>query len=60
MIFWNCGKMGGSVTFKSFALVKIHIDIHDYFLLTVKQEFGKIQPVPGRIRGMETASQRKW
>lgn len=52
--------MGGSVTFKSFALVKIHIDIHDYFLLTVKQEFAKIQPVPGRIRGMETASQRKW
>lgn len=60
MIFWYCGKTGGGVTFKSFALVKIRIDIHDYFLLTVKQKFGKIQPVPGCIRGTETTSQRKW
>lgn len=54
MIFWYCGKMGGGVSFKSFALVKIHVGIHDYFLLNGENRSGKIQPVPGCTRGMET------
>lgn len=59
MIFWYCGKTGGGATFKSFALARIHTDIRDYFLLTGKQKFGKIPPVPGCLRGLGTTSQRK-